>query len=145
MYSTFSWHSLTVRKARSSVGTIKRRCEEKPQSLKGKTLMRYPACPSLVVAKMAAIRSHLFSSRRQTSTSPGGASSTGTICQGKMGRFSGLFLGSRAKPGPGGPGWVCVKFVGGKPGRNQATEHSSQNSSQRPLSWQHRNAMIALA
>jgi hypothetical protein len=40
---------------------------------------------------------------------------------------------------------VCVKFVGGEPTGNHPTDRCSQNSSQRPLSWEQRRAIIALA
>src|SRR5437870_6011948 len=41
--------------------------------------------------------------------------------------------------------WVCAKFVGEKPGGYQPAARCSQNSSQRPLSWEQRRAIIALA
>src|SRR5438132_13032231 len=40
---------------------------------------------------------------------------------------------------------VCAKFVGEKPGGYQPAARCSQNSSQRPLSWEQRRAIIALA
>src|SRR5207249_7644002 len=44
-----------------------------------------------------------------------------------------------------GPPWVCAKFIGEKPAGYQPAARCSQNSSQRPLSWEQRRAIIALA
>src|SRR2546430_14738896 len=41
--------------------------------------------------------------------------------------------------------WVCAKFIGEKPAGYQPAARCSQNSSQRPLSWEQRRAIIALA
>src|SRR2546429_61426 len=40
---------------------------------------------------------------------------------------------------------VCAKFIGEKPAGYQPAARCSQNSSQRPLSWEQRRAIIALA
>src|SRR5439155_689785 len=47
---------------------------------------------------------------------------------------------------PGYPGYrVCAKFIGEKPAGYQPAARCSQNSSQRPMSWEQRRAIIALA
>src|SRR5438046_1537945 len=45
----------------------------------------------------------------------------------------------------GGAVGVCAKFIGEKPAGYQPAARCSQNSSQRPLSWEQRRAIIALA
>src|SRR5207237_1139100 len=77
-----------------------------------------------------------------------------TICSPLLAAFSDFFLGlattvHHSCSAMACHSWrkqrVCAKFIGEKPAGYQPAARCSQNSSQRPLSWEQRRAIIALA
>src|SRR5437016_14464268 len=58
---------------------------------------------------------------------------------------NGYTVGARSSVGRAHTNGVCAKFIGEKPAGYQPAARCSQNSSQRPLSWEQRRAIIALA